>query len=295
MSVPTPLSLTLVVACVALAIIPAFAGYLGIGYIFERVWYRRRASVDAWKCQPDRWASPEVRRRELRLASFALLEASLFTAAMMAHVATGGYTAIYLDLEEHGPLFTALSGLAYFVLTDLLLYGMHRLLHVPALYRAFHRTHHQFLSPTAMSMAALHPVELAMLWCCLMLPSFVIPIYAPLLGAVAAAHLLIGMIDHSGVRLHLRWLPWMEPSQFHDDHHRYFHVNFGQCLGTWDRLFGTARRVGNQYSEDDFSPLGQRSDGQDPASAPLLDYRRAPGPVREPEIWSADARLAHKP
>lgn len=291
---PVPLTATLVLQCVVLATVPALLGYFALGLLFELSWYRRRGDVERWKCQPDRWPDWKTRRKEILLASFALLEASLLTVVMMVYVATGGKTALYLDLKQHGLLFTVVSGLGYFVLSDVLLYAMHRALHIPALYRAFHRTHHQFLAPTAMSMAALHPVELAMLWACLVLPSLVVPIHAGVLGALAGFHLLVGMIDHSGVRLYSRWLPWMEPSQFHDDHHRYFHVNFGQCLGVWDRLLGTARRVGNRYSEDDFSPLGRRVDGLSPAAAPYLDYRKTSGPVREPEVWAADRRASHE-
>ena len=36
-------------------------------------------------------------------------------------------------------------------------------------------------------------------------------------------------------------IPWMPSTYFHDDHHRFFSVNYGQHLILWDRIFGSLR------------------------------------------------------
>jgi sterol desaturase/sphingolipid hydroxylase (fatty acid hydroxylase superfamily) len=60
------------------------------------------------------------------------------------------------------------------------------------------------------------------------------------------------VVDHSGVYCE-SWLPWAPSSLYHDDHHRFFHVNYGQvaaprwqpltavpqALTLFDRLGGT--------------------------------------------------------
>ena len=55
-------------------------------------------------------------------------------------------------------------------------------------------------------------------------------------------------------------LPWQAPSNYHDDHHRYFHVNFGQHLTWWDRMHGTLRRKGRSYGVEVFGGRGAAGD-----------------------------------
>ena len=82
----------------------------------------------------------------------------------------------------------------------------------------------------------------------------------------------VGMLDHSGVDLH-SWVPWQPPTRFHDDHHVYFHVNYGQNLSAWDRLFGTYRREGRVYGVEVFGGRGAPA-GPGSAPTPLVDYGR---------------------
>jgi lathosterol oxidase len=60
------------------------------------------------------------------------------------------------------------------------------------------------------------------------------------------------VLDHSGVYVET-WLPWQPSSLYHDDHHRYFHVNYGQSLTFWDRIGGTLYSGKKRYSEKSFS------------------------------------------
>lgn len=57
-----------------------------------------------------------------------------------------------------------------------------------------------------------------------------------------------GQVDHSGIDFEGDF-PWQPGTKFHDDHHKYFHLNFGQNVVLWDWLFGTLRRGGRQYGE----------------------------------------------
>ena len=61
--------------------------------------------------------------------------------------------------------------------------------------------------------------------------------------------------DHAGV-LATPVLPWQPTACFHDDHHRYFHCNFGQHVLWFDRLFGTLRRTSQRYGEGVFGGRG---------------------------------------
>lgn len=46
-----------------------------------------------------------------------------------------------------------------------------------------------------------------------------------------------GIIDHSGIAFKAQWWqPWQPDAVFHDNHHQYFHVNFGFNMKIWDQV-----------------------------------------------------------
>src|SRR5262249_41464636 len=93
-----------------------------------------------------------------------------------------------------------------------------------------------------------HPVEFFFFMTFLLLPAFVVPVHGGVYVAIVAYTYLVGMIDHSGIRL--AWpLPLHASNRFHDDHHVYFHCNFGHHTALLDRLHGPARRADRRYDE----------------------------------------------
>jgi len=262
------------VGFIAVAVAGGLGMYLGIGAVFELLYYRRRADAAEWKIQPRRWPSPKARRQELLLGSANITAASIASGFVAHHVATGGASAIYFDLATHGLAFSVATALLYFVATDCALYWAHRLLHRRAAFRWIHRVHHRWTSPTAFTAMAMHPVEFALYQGIMLVPLFVLPLHVVGLVAVLVYQNGIALLDHSGVAFRSR-LPWQPPPRFHDDHHVYFHVNYGQTLGLWDRVFGTWRRHGRTYGEHVFGGKGAPSDGSADAPAPYIDYREA--------------------
>ena len=235
---------------IACALAGGFGLYLGIGGLFELLYYRRRRDRAAeWKCQPRRFADRRARRAELLLGSANLAAASIGTGLFAWWVIErGGRTAIYFDLGAHGLGFTVASALLYFAATDCALYWAHRTMHRKALYRAIHRVHHRWTAPTAFTAMAMHPVEFALYQAIMLAPLFVLPLHLVALIAVLVYQNLIALLDHSGVDL-VSLLPWQPPPRFHDDHHVYVQLNYGQTLGLWDRLFGTWRLVDGRRVE----------------------------------------------
>ena len=48
-----------------------------------------------------------------------------------------------------------------------------------------------------------------------------------------------GIVDHSGINFKAHWWqPWQPDCLFHDNHHQYFHVNFGFNASAWDKVAG---------------------------------------------------------
>jgi Delta7-sterol 5-desaturase len=229
-------------AFVALAVAVGLGMYAGIGGLFEwRYYVRRRDRADEWKCQPRRWAPPRVRRRDVLLGGGNLVLGSILSGLLAAAVAgPANPTAIYF--HGHGLAFTLATTAVYFVAIDGALYWAHRIYHRPALFRLIHRWHHRNTTPTAFTSTAMHPVEFLTYQAITLAPLFVLPVHVAGVIFTLLYHNLVALVDHSGVRLR-SWVPFQPPPQFHDDHHVYFDVNFGQTLGLWDRLFGTARRA----------------------------------------------------
>ncbi|KAJ3666791.1 hypothetical protein Zmor_002222 [Zophobas morio] len=140
-------------------------------------------------------------------------------------------------------------------------YWMHRIYHIPFLYRNFHKLHHKYKQPTAFSVTAIHPVEALHIQLMDTLPLFTIPTHWFPFYAVALYTYYHGIIDHSGVNFKAYWWqPWQPDAIFHDNHHQYFHMNFGFNIGYWDKLHGTYRRKDRVYTEDIFYGQGKRID-----------------------------------
>ena len=261
---------------VAVAVASGLGMYFGIGGWFEWRYYRlRRADPAAWKCQPKRFAPARVRRRDLLLGTANLTVASVASGWLAHAIATGNPTAVYLGGSGHGLPFGLATTVLYFLLTDVGLYWAHRVFHRPALFRAIHRWHHRNTTPTAFTSAATHPVEFFTYQSIVAAPLFFLPV--PVAGVIAVLlyQNFVALVDHSGVRLGSP-LPWQAPPQFHDDHHVHFHVNYGQTLGVWDRVFGTWRREGRVYGEDVFGGRGRAAAGAGAGAhepVRLVDYR----------------------
>ena len=53
-----------------------------------------------------------------------------------------------------------------------------------------------------------------------------------------------GILDHSGIAFKRQWWqPWQPDAMFHDNHHQYFHVNFGFNIEFWDKVRPSVEKV----------------------------------------------------
>ena len=262
----------------ATAVAGALGMYFALGGYFEWVYYRRRRGNEAaWKIQSGRFTSAARRRAEIALGSANLVMASLVSGFLAWRIAVDNPTRVYFA-GEHGIAFGLAATAATSVGTDLGLYWMHRAMHQPLLFRAIHRWHHRTLSPTAFTAPAMHPLEFASYQLVAALPLFLFPIPAWGIVFTLLYHNVVGLFDHSGVDLGA-WFPWQPPPRFHDDHHAHFHVNYGQTLGLWDRIFDTWRRDGRIYGEQNFGGRGvPRTGAHDDQPPRRLRYARGVAP-----------------
>jgi sterol desaturase/sphingolipid hydroxylase (fatty acid hydroxylase superfamily) len=119
-------------------------------------------------------------------------------------------------------------------------YCIHRLIHVPVLYKYIHSVHHNSVNPSPWSSLSMHPIEHLLYWSDSLI-HFIVPSH-PLLwmyglhitgtGAVVG-HIGFDKIEvgeEGGVDTH---------AYAHHLHHKHFEVNYADGTTALDKLFGT--------------------------------------------------------
>jgi sterol desaturase/sphingolipid hydroxylase (fatty acid hydroxylase superfamily) len=211
---------------------------------FALVHDARYADHPPGRCQPFKTHAPSgtgfnfAKRREVREAVAALITAAATSAFVVVGQIKFGAGRIYTDVADHGWAWFLLSFVLYFLWIDLWAYLGHRALHMRPLYRRFHKLHHAYKFPTAFTALAVHPVDMAILQGGIYVGLYVMPLHIGVIGLLLLYIHYFNVVDHSGVYAET-WLPWQPSTLYHDDHHQYFHINFGQSLTLWDRMFGT--------------------------------------------------------
>jgi sterol desaturase/sphingolipid hydroxylase (fatty acid hydroxylase superfamily) len=138
---------------------------------------------------------------------------------------------------------------------DLGLYLGHRLQHENEfLWTHFHSKHHELSTPTAVSTAYIHPVDMTLQASLPILAAVVIVQAHPLTFALYSfSRVAENGFNHSGLEssfinlLTLKCLPFRASVRHHDEHHKYSSYsgkakNYGECFVLWDYLFGTSRK-----------------------------------------------------
>jgi lathosterol oxidase len=229
------------------------------GLVHYHFYVRRRADAHSWKLQPARMPSREQVRLGLVLGSSNILLGAVIGGSFATYVVLGGWSALYMDVHEWPLWWLPISAVVLTVMMDGGLYYSHRVLHGRWLFRNIHRHHHKFLAPTIFTMTAVHPLEFLMHQSVLIGCAFLLPVHWAVYVAVVLYTYLIGAIDHSGVRV--SWpLPMHTSNRFHDDHHVYFHCNYGHHSDLFDRMHGTVRRLDRHYDETTFGGRGAVKD-----------------------------------
>lgn len=176
----------------------------------------------------------------------------------------GTYQRVYYEPLQYGWAWLFLQVPVVFIYQDYAMYWMHRMYHIPFMYKHFHKMHHKYKQPTAFSVTALHPVEIIHMQLVMAMPLFVIPVhwgefswwwvlcylfflksyYTLLLFGFPVMFYAVGMyvfyhsiLDHSGIAFKAHWWqPWQPDAIFHDNHHQYTHVNFSFNMSIWDKV-----------------------------------------------------------
>lgn len=119
-------------------------------------------------------------------------------------------------------------------LTDFFFYSIHRLMHTKYFYK-FHKIHHEIKAPIGITAFYMHPIDYIF--------GNLLPIYLPTLIVQAdfiTIHVwIILSIGNSVIVSHGGFI---NKSEFHDDHHKYFKYNYGTEI-FMDKLFKTKKEL----------------------------------------------------
>ncbi|XP_046614818.1 methylsterol monooxygenase 1-like [Neodiprion virginianus] len=237
----------------------SYTMYFAIGGFLHWYFYvRQRDKAEEWKCQPQKWITPELERHEIIIGTISLLLTSTFSACLACYISNGGPCSVYYKFDDYSWTWWFLSWPVIYIYLDYATYWLHRIYHTPWLYKHFHKLHHKYKQPTAFSVTAIHPVEILHIQICLCIPLFALPTHWVPYCTIAMYNYYHGIIDHSGINFKAYWWqPWQPDAIFHDNHHQYFHVNFGFNCFIWDKIHGTYRQKDRIYTEDTYYGKGK--------------------------------------
>ncbi|MGI9311395.1 MAG: sterol desaturase family protein, partial [bacterium] len=143
------------------------------------------------------------------------------------------------------PLYFAATAIAIVFWGTLHFYCIHRWLHWPPLYRLAHELHHRNVNTIAWSGISMHPIEHVLFFSVFML-WWIVPV-DPIIVIATGFYMGLGpAFSHCGferVEIGRRAAPAVTTvpvgTYFHNLHHRYFEVNYGNPPTPLDHLFGT--------------------------------------------------------
>jgi lathosterol oxidase len=237
---------------IGISVVVSLVTFWGIGGLIHWWFYvRRRAEAEQWKLQPKRFMKPELVRHAFWLGSVNIVMGGIVGGVFSWNVVRGGWSSLYFDPLEHGVPWLIASALVGFFTIDAGLYYSHRLQHHKKWFRYVHRWHHRYTAPVMFTTTAVHPLEFLLFQFFVLLPAILVPMHWAVYIVVVLYTYLIGMIDHCGIKV--SWpLPLHSGNRFHDDHHVYFHCNYGHHTQVFDQLHGTMHRQDRRYGEDVF-------------------------------------------
>lgn len=137
---------------------------------------------------------------------------------------------------------SAVQVLLFVYLDDLLYYFMHRLMHVPWLFKRVHGLHHRIRAPWAITGHYMHPIEYLLTGALALVGPLLLSVHVVTLWLWVACRQWEAAEGHSGYDLpgspsHL--IPFGDGAVHHDFHHARVRGNYGGFLPVVDLLLGT--------------------------------------------------------
>ncbi|MFO0681024.1 MAG: sterol desaturase family protein [Sandaracinus sp.] len=203
----------------------------GLSYMIFFVWGKQRF-------HPTYVSKPEVLRDQIKWGLYGTLGNAVLTAPIHWLVANG-YSQAYWNLSDYGIPYFILSVVLYIAFTETWIYWVHRALHIPVLFRWFHKPHHKWRATTSWASMAFHPLDSFAQALPHHLALFLFPVNVYLYLGMLAFVMLWSVMIHDRVSFVKNSI--INYTGHHTLHHWYFTCNYGQFFTFWDKLMGTWR------------------------------------------------------
>ncbi|KAF7355449.1 Fatty acid hydroxylase [Mycena sanguinolenta] len=154
-----------------------------------------------------------------------------------------GHSRLYDGVDTYGYLYLFLSAPLFLLFTDYCIYWVHRILHVPAIYKVLHKPHHKWIIPTPFASHAFHPVDGYLQSVPYHLFIFLFPLHRWLyLGLFVFVNFWSIFIHDSDMITGHPLEKIINGPAHHTLHHLYFTVNYGQYFTWADRTHSSYRQ-----------------------------------------------------
>lgn len=228
-------------------------GYFLTAYAYHALYLVLRQQLLKQKAinQKASAAQPRLRQRrrgaiaeDIKLSIFSVIAFALVAACFMLCYRRG-WTQIYVDWKTQGLGYLILSYALVLLAQDTFFYFMHRLFHLPPLFKWFHRGHHRSRPPTPWTFFAMEPVESFIQAAFLLAVTLVLPLHIGVLIAVLLTMSIWAAGNHLGFQvvpdspLSRQIGKWCIGSAHHLVHHQRYKRHYGLYFTFWDRLLGT--------------------------------------------------------
>lgn len=198
--------------------------------------------LDTWfgnRQQEQKAISEDIKLSTLSAIFFALSAACFMSCYQL------GVTRVYTQLRVQDLTYLVTSYLGVLILQDTYFYFMHRLFHLPMLFKRFHQGHHRSRIPTPWTSFAFDPLEAAIQAFFLFCITLIIPLHYDVLLALLTTMTIWAVGNHLGFqiipdsRLSRWWGRWCIGSTHHLVHHNRYSRHYGLYFTFWDKLLGT--------------------------------------------------------
>lgn len=156
-----------------------------------------------------------------------------------------GYTQVYVDINKYGIAWLPMSFFIVLFLDDTFFYWSHRAMHLPQLYKFFHKVHHESTDPSPLTAFAFHPSEAVVENFVHFVLPFFLPLHFGVIFAVQIFSMLNTVLAHLGYEIYpAGWvkmpvLKYKNTSTHHNMHHQLFNGNYSLYFTWWDKWMGT--------------------------------------------------------
>ena len=216
------------------SLLTAYSYYQTCSYFENKYHNDLKNRVSEWKIQQKKWLSNKLHSEEVYTGT---RNAGLggFIGCLMI---VGTQNKLYCRVTDYGWAYYLVCYVWFFLWVEIYAYTVHRLHHTPIIYKLLHKQHHRYVSPTPFAAYAMNPVEFLIFVVGPLSIIYVVPIHVVpfLLNLIYIGFHAI--VDHSGID-YASDFPFQASVRFHDDHHRYFHANYGQSSVLLDWLLCT--------------------------------------------------------